>query len=92
MRPREIERDFELLTETQVCRMLAIHRSTLSRWIKDGIFPKPFKLRPRCNRWFRDGVNAFMDRNSQKYGNSVQREVRNLLNSAARVGKRRLSA
>ena len=39
-----------------VAKALGITVSTLYNWLKDGRFPKPIQLTPRCVVWSRDTV------------------------------------
>jgi predicted DNA-binding transcriptional regulator AlpA len=40
----------EMLTAKDVCRILAITRRTLRKWILSNLFPKPIQIR-RLQRW-----------------------------------------
>lgn len=35
----------------EVSAVLKVSRSTLWRWIKEGLFPKPIRLGPKAVRW-----------------------------------------
>ena len=39
-----------------VAERLAVHRTTLWRWVQDGKLPPPTKLSPRCPRWREDVI------------------------------------
>lgn len=50
----------EFMTTQGVCRRLLVHRTTVYRWIKKGLFPKPFKM-GRQNRWPTVDVDAWVE-------------------------------
>lgn len=50
-----------LILLNEVAAMVTVSRSTLWRWIKQGIFPTPIKLGPRRIAWRRSDVNAWLD-------------------------------
>lgn len=56
--------DEALLREAQVCEALCISRSTLTRLIKKGLFPAPFKITPRVPVWRLSAVRAFIESRS----------------------------
>ena len=43
----------EVLALVKVCR-----RVTLWKYVKEGYFPAPFKIGPKCNRWHRSDVDT----------------------------------
>lgn len=58
--------DDDLVDEAGACRIIGgstcpIHRSTLWRGIKDGIYPKPRKASAASNRWIVGELRAARD-------------------------------
>lgn len=51
----------ELLTLSQVAAALKVHRNTLRRWVKEGIFPAP-ALIGRRQRWRVADVADYLNR------------------------------
>lgn len=45
--------------------IIPISKSTLWSWIKDGKFPKPVKLGPRCTAWRVEDIRAFIEKYNQ---------------------------
>ena len=43
--------EVKYLTCKEVLARYKLYRSTMYRWIKDGLFPAPIQLGPRCVRW-----------------------------------------
>jgi predicted site-specific integrase-resolvase len=41
--------------------VLPVNRSTLWRWVRDGHFPKPYRLGPNTVAWKAEEVRKFMD-------------------------------
>jgi predicted DNA-binding transcriptional regulator AlpA len=44
------------LSARSLAKRLAVHRTTLWRWVRDGKLPPPTKLSPRCLRWREDVI------------------------------------
>lgn len=49
-----------LLRRQDVLALLNVHRATLWRWRRDGVFPKPFKLPSGSVRWSEADVLAWL--------------------------------
>lgn len=41
----------QYLSDLCVCKRYKISRSTLWRWLKDGLIPSPVRIGPRAVRW-----------------------------------------
>ena len=48
------------LREREVCEMVAVHRSTLGRWVEAGLFPAPIRIGPVAVRWRLSIVQEWM--------------------------------
>ncbi len=48
-----------VLRTDQVLALTGTSRTTLARWIRAGLFPKPMKLGPRLNGWRFDDLQAW---------------------------------
>jgi prophage regulatory protein len=48
------------LRERDVCEMVAVHRSTLGRWVEEGLFPAPIRIGPVAVRWRLSAVQEWM--------------------------------
>lgn len=46
-------------TETRI-GLLPVSRATLWRWVKDGTFPKPFKLGENSTCWCASEIDAWL--------------------------------
>ena len=53
------------LREREVCEMVAVHRSTLWRWVNMGSFPAPIPIGPSAVRWRLSVVQEWMDSKSE---------------------------
>ena len=47
----EINNVEKYLTDKQVAARYNVHRTTVLRWVREGLFPKPTKLSEGCSRW-----------------------------------------
>ena len=52
----------QLIRDRDVAARLDIARSTLWKWVADGIFPKPLRLGPRAVRWRVADLEAWISR------------------------------
>ena len=43
--------EITLLTGRELCTLFGVSRSTLYRYVEQGLLPPPLKLGPRCSRW-----------------------------------------
>jgi prophage regulatory protein len=59
----QVRNSFRLkyLREKQVLEILPVNRSTLWRWVKQGLFPKPFKVSKGVTVWRQDQLEAFVN-------------------------------
>ncbi|WP_446719047.1 helix-turn-helix transcriptional regulator [Halomonas sp. 3F2F] len=46
-----VEKEDRYLTDLCICKRYKISRSTVWRWIKDGVIPPPIRIGPRAVRW-----------------------------------------
>jgi predicted DNA-binding transcriptional regulator AlpA len=53
--------DVRLYRAKQVAQLLGIHPMTLWAWVRDGKFPKPFKLSDMSTCWRARDVIRFLD-------------------------------
>ena len=44
----------------ELAAMLAVHRSTLWRWVRDGHFPRPVRLGPNTVAWDSTQLDAWL--------------------------------
>ena len=47
--------------ENDVMQLISVSRSTLWRWCRVGLFPKPIRLGPNSIRWKRAEVDTWLD-------------------------------
>lgn len=50
-----------LLTVKTVMAQTGLGRSTIHNKVKDGTFPAPIKLSPRCVRWHSKAIQQWID-------------------------------
>jgi len=50
----------------QILELIPIGKSTLWLWVKQGKFPKPFKLGQRTTAWRVEDVNLFISSFNQR--------------------------
>lgn len=50
----------ETMTVAEVCGAAKVCRATLGRWAKMGLCPSPVKLGPRCLRFRRADIEAWL--------------------------------
>ncbi|NCF73756.1 MAG: AlpA family phage regulatory protein [Gammaproteobacteria bacterium] len=48
-----------LLRISTVCELVGVCRSTVYRWVSEGCFPEPIKIRERSVRWKIDDIQAW---------------------------------
>ena len=53
---------FQILRTRQVMELLGVGRTTLWRWSRKGIIPKPVRLGPRAVGWRADELQDWLDR------------------------------
>ncbi len=46
-------------SDKQISERYSTHRTTVWRWVRQGLFPKPVKLTPGCARWPLDEIEAY---------------------------------
>lgn len=54
----------ELATTKAKLGLLPVSPATVWRWVREGKFPKPFKLGASVTVWDRDAVDAFLAKRS----------------------------
>lgn len=52
--------DDRLITDREVAHLLGCSRSWPWKLSRDGKFPKPIQLSPRCTRWYLSAVRTYM--------------------------------
>lgn len=57
---QKVYRVQQLASRNGIAGMLPVSTATLWRWVKDGKFPKPFKLGHRVTVWDAAEVDAFL--------------------------------
>lgn len=50
-----------ILRPREVCRVVALSRTTLWRRVRDGQFPKPIRLGPNAVGWRRSAIDEWLD-------------------------------
>ena len=60
MSPRII-RIADLATTPKKTGMLPVSPATIWRWVRDGKFPKPFKLGTCVTGWYASEIDAFVE-------------------------------
>ena len=50
----------------EVAQRFVVAPSTIWRWVKDGLFPKPYKFGPATTRWLEDDIKAFEAKSATK--------------------------
>lgn len=58
--PKPLSCDDQLLDTAQVESAVGVHRSTIRRWEREGIFPARRQIGPRRVGWLRSEVERFM--------------------------------
>lgn len=54
-----------LLRESQVLVLVQISRSTLGRWVSQGLFPQPVQLPMRMKAWRVEEVREWIDQRAR---------------------------
>ncbi|PAV25205.1 hypothetical protein CF392_12265 [Tamilnaduibacter salinus] len=49
------------LRRHEVEKLTGLGRSTIYLWMRQGHFPRPFKIGPRAVAWKRSSIQAWMD-------------------------------
>ena len=57
---QKVYRIQQLASRNGIAGMIPVSTATLWRWVKDGKFPKPFKLGHRVTVWDAAEVDAFL--------------------------------
>jgi len=55
-----------LVRRPEVLNRLGISKSTLTRWILSGIFPRPIQIGPRAVGWYAHDLEAFLSSRQRK--------------------------
>lgn len=55
-----METQTDLIDRTQFASLVPASPSTVKRWARDGIGPRPIKIGPRMVRYRREDVEAFL--------------------------------
>jgi excisionase family DNA binding protein len=50
----------DMLTAPQVCKLLAMSRPTLYRWVAERRFPAPIKMGSRMARWTPSAIESWL--------------------------------
>ena len=50
-----------IIRRTDVQKMTGLSRSTIYKWMDEGLFPKPVKLGPRAVGWVEDHIDAWIN-------------------------------
>jgi excisionase family DNA binding protein len=50
----------DMLTAAQVCKLLAMSRPTLYRWVAEKRFPSPIKMGSRMARWTPSAIESWL--------------------------------
>lgn len=54
------------LRDIDVADRYGIDRSTVHRWARKGIIPRPIRLSPGCSRWIEDELDALDARRAEE--------------------------
>jgi prophage regulatory protein len=57
--------DVQLIRVKGVALRLGVHRSTIWRWTKQGLLPKPIPIGPNSRAWLVSDINAFVESRAQ---------------------------
>lgn len=52
--------DSAFIKQPQILQVVPISASSLWRWVRDGMFPRPIKLSEHCSVWRVQDVRAWM--------------------------------
>jgi len=52
--------------DTDLAKRYAVTRVTIWRWVREGTYPKPFKLSPGCTRWSSQSVKEWEEAREQE--------------------------
>ncbi|WP_448380911.1 helix-turn-helix transcriptional regulator [Gloeomargarita sp.] len=55
-----------LVRKPEVLNRLGISRSTLTRWIRCGVFPPPVQIGPRAVGWYLHDLESFLASRQRK--------------------------
>ena len=58
------------LRDEDVAKRFGVARSTIWRWVKQGLFPQPYRLGPSTTRWQEKDILAFEARAAGCWGDS----------------------
>ena len=50
-----------IIRRTDVQKMTGLSRSTIYKWMDEGLFPKPVKLGPRAVGWVEDYIDTWIN-------------------------------
>lgn len=65
---QKIIRLSELATTSKKSGILPVSPATIWRWVRDGKFPKPFKLGDSVTVWNAEDINAFISTREKNGG------------------------
>lgn len=65
---QKIIRISDLATTSKKSGILPVSPATIWRWVRDGKFPKPFKLGDSVTVWNAEDINAFISTREKNGG------------------------
>jgi prophage regulatory protein len=65
-RKREAKMQQRLVSVKQAGQMIDTHPTTIWRWVKMGLFPKPLKIGPSCTRWRLEDLEAWIEKKAMQ--------------------------
>jgi len=60
MKHKVVVRIADIASTPSKAGMLPVSPATIWRWVRDGKFPKPFKLSASVTGWYSDDIDAFV--------------------------------
>jgi predicted DNA-binding transcriptional regulator AlpA len=60
LRARSYQMDERLLRLKQVVEVTKLSKSTIWRWVKDGMFPQPIKITMRVTVWKNSDIQIYI--------------------------------
>jgi prophage regulatory protein len=61
----------DILRRNSVCERVGISGTTLFRWVRAGLFPKPLRLGPNTVGWLEADIDAWLESKKTTSGGAL---------------------
>lgn len=66
--------ELRIVRVAEAARRLGVNRSTLWRWVKDGLMPQPIHLGPAVRGWNQSDLERWIAERTQDHGQAERND------------------